>query len=105
MAKKSVNAVLGGLGTFKIGDREFKARRNQTGEKFLFGPLPDLEAKTASGDEEAQAEYSRRIARILSARVVDGDPVTPEWVSEQDDHEVTNAILVIVGVREAEGNA
>lgn len=105
MAKKTVDAVLGGLGVFTVGGREFKARRNQTGEKFLFGPLPDLEARTATGDEDAQAEYSRKIARILAARAVDGDPVTPEWVSEQDDAEVTNAILVIVGVREAQGNA
>lgn len=106
MSKKSTKVVMGDPVPVVVGGREFNAARHKQREKFLFGQLPALEARTAEGDEEAQAKYDQVVARILSSRAVDAEPVSPDWIGDQDGEEITNALLVILGVREVgEGSA
>lgn len=95
--EKTVEAVLGTGPVMTVGGIEFQAHKIKLGEKYLFGPLAQMELKATSGDAKAQHAYAAQIAKILSKR--SGQKITPEWVADQDDGEMTNLLLVMAGVR------
>lgn len=94
--KKSVEKVLNLPQSVTIGGREFNASRPKMGEAYLVNRFALLEVQMQQGDleqgEQAQEKYLSIWARLLSARTADGEPVTPEWVAEQDPAQLALAI-------------
>ena len=107
MAKKpTAEAVLNTEPPMTIGGRQFYAHRRQFGEGYLVGRIGVLAVKaTSTGDADAQTELNDRVAQLLSRRAVDGEPVTAEWVAVQNDGEVEDVVMVVVGEREHPGKA
>lgn len=95
-SKKSVEKVLNLPQSVTIGGREFNASRPKMGEAYLVNRFPLLEAQMHQGDleqgEQAQEKYLSIWARLLSSRTTDGEPVTPEWVAEQEPENLMRVI-------------
>lgn len=94
--KKSVENVLSLPQVVAFGGREFNATRPKMGEAYLVNRFPLLEAQMQQGDLEqgqaAQEKYLSIWARLLTARAADGEPVTPEWVAEQDPQDLARVV-------------
>lgn len=95
-AKKSAEKVLNVPQPVTIGDREFNATPPRMGEAYLVNRFTLLEAQMQQGDLEqgqaAQEKYLSIWARLLTARAADGEPVTPEWVAEQDPQDLARVV-------------
>lgn len=103
--KKTVATVLNMHESVTIGGREFTPSRPKLGEAYLVNRFTLLEAQMQHGDLdaglEAQAAYNAVWARLLTARAVDGEPVTPEWIAEQTPDDLATIIAPEGSVGEA----
>lgn len=72
-----------------IDGRQFHARQPVLNEMYLVNRMQLLQGRMLNGtlDEgaQAQADYNTVWARLLTARAVDGQSVTPDWVGDQGD--------------------